>query len=61
MGAYTRIGAMVDLSAIEANLEAIKTRLSEGTKVMAVVKTDAYGHGAGMIARHIENIYGGLP
>lgn len=55
MGAYTRIGAMVDLSAIEANLEAIKTRLSEGTKVMAVVKTDAYGHGAGMIARHIEN------
>lgn len=55
MDAYTRIGAFVDLSAIEANLEAIKTRLSGETKVMAVVKADAYGHGAGPIARHIEN------
>lgn len=55
MGAYTRIGAFVDLSAIDANLRAIKARLSGKTKVMAVVKTDAYGHGARAIARHIEN------
>ncbi len=54
MNAYTRIGAIVDLAAIDANLNAIKAGLSKETKVTAVVKTDAYGHGAGPIARHIE-------
>lgn len=54
MSAYTRIGAFVDLDAIEANLDEIKAGLSEKTKVTAVVKTDAYGHGARDIALHIE-------
>lgn len=54
MSTYTRIGAFVDLNAIDANLDAIKNSLSEKTKVTAVVKTDAYGHGACAIARHIE-------
>ena len=54
MSTYTRIGAFVDLNAVDANLDAIKSGLSEKTKVTAVVKTDAYGHGACTIARHIE-------
>ena len=54
MNSYTRIGAFVDLDAIEANLDEIKAGLSENTKVTAVVKTDAYGHGARAIALHVE-------
>lgn len=54
MSEYTRIGAFVDLDAIEANLDQIKEGLSEETKVAAVVKTDAYGHGAQAIALHVE-------
>ena len=54
MSTYTRIAAFVDLNAIEENLEAVKSCLSWETKVMAVIKTDAYGHGAAAIARHVE-------
>ena len=54
MSTYTRIGAFVDLNAVDANLDAIKSGLSEKTKVTAVVKTDAYGHGACAIAQYIE-------
>jgi alanine racemase len=37
----------VDLAALEHNLAAIRRRLSgSDTKIMAVVKADAYGHGA---------------
>lgn len=32
-------------AAVEANLKAIKTRLNKGVKTMAVVKSNAYGHG----------------
>lgn len=55
MNAYTRIGAFVDLSAIDANLKSIKAQVSGKTKVVAVIKTDAYGHGAVAVAQHIEN------
>ena len=54
MSTYTRIAAFVDLNAIEENLEDVKSCLSWETKVMAVIKTDAYGHGAAAIARHVE-------
>jgi len=41
----------VDLEAIRHNLRAIRTLLPATTKVMAVVKADAYGHGAVMCSR----------
>ena len=44
----------MDLRAIEANLEAIRANLSGKTKVTAVVKTDAYGHGAKAVAHYVE-------
>ncbi|HIK31028.1 MAG TPA: alanine racemase [Oscillatoriales cyanobacterium M59_W2019_021] len=36
----------IDRSALAANIRQIKTRLSPQTALMAVVKADAYGHGA---------------
>jgi alanine racemase len=36
----------VDLNAIERNIAVIRSWLNPGTRLMAVVKSDAYGHGA---------------
>lgn len=43
----------VDLDAIEHNIEAIRKRA--GVPVMAVVKADAYGHGAVPVAKLLED------
>jgi alanine racemase len=42
--------AVVDLDAIEANVRALRTALPGSSQLMAVVKADAYGHGAPLIA-----------
>jgi len=36
----------IDLSAIAANIDRVRKALQPGTRFMAVVKADAYGHGA---------------
>jgi alanine racemase len=36
----------VDLGALEYNISVVRSWLSPGTRIMAVVKSDAYGHGA---------------
>ena len=41
----------IDLSALKHNIAAIKSRLSSGSKLMAVVKANAYGHGAVQISQ----------
>lgn len=41
----------LDLEALAHNVRAIREHLPEGTEVMAVVKANAYGHGAIPIAR----------
>ena len=41
----------IDVNAVKSNLEAVKTMLEERTRLMAVLKADAYGHGASNIAR----------
>ena len=38
--------AQIDLDALASNLQNVKSKISAGVKVMAVVKADAYGHGA---------------
>ena len=43
--------AEIDLGAIEHNLKAIKSRIQGGAKLCAVVKANAYGHGAIAVAR----------
>jgi alanine racemase len=42
--------AVVDLNAIEGNVRALRSALPGPTQLMAVVKADAYGHGAPLIA-----------
>jgi alanine racemase len=44
-----RAEAIVDLSAIKHNVELLKSR--SGTKLLAVVKADAYGHGLVPVAQ----------
>ena len=51
MKKYTRICARIDLDAIEYNIEMMKKNIKDDTKIMVVVKTDAYGHGAVQIAK----------
>ncbi|HPS57912.1 MAG TPA: alanine racemase [Spirochaetota bacterium] len=48
------IYAEVDLEAFRHNFHEIKRLLSGNTKIMAVVKADAYGHGADVLAREAE-------
>ncbi|MBA3450677.1 MAG: alanine racemase [Chloroflexia bacterium] len=43
--------AIVDLDAIAGNVQALRAMLPKSTELMAVVKADAYGHGAPWIAR----------
>jgi len=51
----SRVCARVDLGAIEYNLEAMKGNIPDGVRIMAVIKTDAYGHGALRIAQFLED------
>lgn len=43
--------AEIDLDAIEHNVREMKRLLPEGTELMAVVKANGYGHGAGPVAK----------
>lgn len=51
---YFRCYAVVSLSAIVDNLKNVRGKLPEGTSLMAVLKADAYGHGADVVGKHIE-------
>lgn len=51
---HPRVYAKIDLKAIEHNLEAMRDNIPAGTKIMAVIKTDGYGHGAVEIAKDLE-------
>lgn len=52
---YNRVCAKIDLDAIMHNTNAIKNKVTNGTLIMAVVKADAYGHGAVTVANHLKN------
>ena len=43
----------IDLDAIDQNIDSIRNRV--GTDVMAVIKADAYGHGAIQVARLLQD------
>jgi alanine racemase len=47
--------AIVSLDAIEANLRAVRRAVTPGVDVIAVVKANAYGHGALFVARTALN------
>ncbi|MFS1663619.1 alanine racemase [Streptococcus sp. zg-JUN1979] len=47
--------AQVDLTAIVANLEAVRSHLPEDKQIFAVVKANAYGHGAVRVAKTLSD------
>ena len=52
---YHRIYAKIDIDAILHNLGECKRCIPEGTKVLAVIKADGYGHGAVELAHQLED------
>ena len=50
-----RVKAVISLDAVEQNFREMRKNIAEDTKMIAVVKADAYGHGAVPIAHLIEN------
>lgn len=51
---YYRSAVVVDLDIVRENFLAVKQKVGESTGIMAVIKADAYGHGAVEIAREFE-------
>ncbi len=54
MNNYSRVRAEVDLDAILHNVREMKAAVAADTRIMAVIKTDGYGHGAVPIGRVLE-------
>lgn len=55
MKKFERVKAVVSLDAITHNFAEMKKNIAKGTKIVAVIKADGYGHGAEAIARLIED------
>ena len=53
---YSRVCAHIDLDAILHNLEQMHAHIDADTKIMAVIKADAYGHGSVPIAWEMEEL-----
>lgn len=54
INAHRPTWAEIDLDVLASNYHSIKSYVTPGLKVMAVVKADAYGHGAVECARRLE-------
>lgn len=55
MKEHSRVRAEVSLDAVAHNFAEMRKRLAKGTQMVAVVKADAYGHGAAEIAGLIQD------
>ena len=59
MSKYYRVYADINLDAIVSNVEELKSLTKAGTKALAVVKADGYGHGDIAVSRAVyEKVYG---
>lgn len=54
MKAHSRVCARIDLDAMDHNLDVMRRKLKGDTPICAVIKANAYGHGAVPIAAHLE-------
>jgi alanine racemase len=49
-----RTHARIDLRILQQNFEAIRRAVGPGVEILAVLKADAYGHGAVEVARSLS-------
>lgn len=54
MKLYSRVYAEINLDAVLHNMEQMGQRIGTGVRIMSVIKTDGYGHGAVPIGRVLE-------
>lgn len=54
MKEYYRVQAEIDLDAICRNIQNTRKILKPETKIMAIIKADAYGHGSVAVAKALE-------
>lgn len=52
---YFRTQAAINLDSLEYNINSVKEKLTNHVKLLAVIKADAYGHGAVEFAKFLEN------
>lgn len=50
----SRVKAVISLEAITQNFEEMRKNIMEDTQIIAVIKADAYGHGAVQVAQLVE-------
>ena len=60
MKKYMRVYAKVDLDAIYQNAAAVRKKIGDDVGLMAVIKADAYGHGAVPVASCLNDIVDGF-
>lgn len=51
----SRVKAVISLDAVEHNFREMRKNIAEETRMIAVIKADAYGHGAVPVAHLIED------
>ena len=51
-----RTRAEIDFDALDNNFRILKGKVAPGTRIMAMVKADAYGHGAVPVAHELEKL-----
>lgn len=56
MSGTMRVRADINLDNAVFNMESMHSNIAPGTKMMAVIKTDGYGHGAAAIAERLEGL-----
>ena len=52
--------AIIDLNAISENIKVVQKHIPQGKKSFAVVKANAYGHGAVKVAKHVHSLVDGF-
>ena len=55
MEKYLRTYAKIDLDAVLHNIDEIKRRIGQHVKIMAIIKANAYGHGATVFGDFLKN------
>ena len=58
MQKYSRVCAVISLDAVEENFKNMRANTNPEARMIAVVKTDGYGHGAVPVAKLVEEKFG---